>query len=91
MLYTKIQPQNVLGWKKSLSVLPYMAMEAVLFNGPGPFKQIVNTFLTEDPTWILVKIAEAVSENTFKTYTVLYMYIAQGQRQITPREKILLL
>ena len=62
MLYTKIQPQNVLGWQKGLSVLRYMAMEAVLFNGPEPFKQIVNTFLTEDPTWILVIIAQAVSE-----------------------------
>ena len=30
--------------------------------------------------------AQAVSEKkTFKNYTILYMYIAQGQRQIIPR------
>ena len=32
------------------------------------------------------EIAQAVSEKeTFKNYTILYMYIAQGQGQITPR------
>ena len=33
----------------------------------------------------LVKIAQVVSEKTFKNYTILYMYIAQGQGQITLR------
>ena len=32
--------------------------------------------------WNLVKIAQAVSEKTFKNYTMLYIYIAQGQGQI---------
>ena len=34
--------------------------------------------------WNLLKIAQAVSEKkTFKNYTILYMYIAQWQGQIT--------
>ena len=37
------------------------------------------------PMWNLVKIPQAVSVKTFKNYTILYMYIAQGQGQITPR------
>ena len=38
--------------------------------------------------WNLVKIAQAISEKkTFDDYTILYMYIAQGQWQITPREQ----
>ena len=32
---------------------------------------------------VLVKIASTVSEKTFKNYTILHMYIAQGQGQIT--------
>ena len=35
--------------------------------------------------WNLVKIGRAVSEKkTIKDYTILYMYIGQGQGQITP-------
>ena len=37
--------------------------------------------------WNLVKIAQAVSEKKFKHYTILYIYIAQGQGQISPREQ----
>ena len=59
-------------------------MVAILFNGPEPFEQIGNTLLTDDPMWNLVKIAQAVSEK--KTY----MYIAQGQGQITPGDKIVI-
>ena len=34
----------------------------------------------------MVKIAHGVSEKKIlKNYTILYMYIAQGQGQITPR------
>ena len=34
-----------------------------------------------------MKIGRAVSEKkTFKDYTILYMYLAQGQGPITPRE-----
>ena len=41
-------------------------MAVILFNGTAPFKQIVNTVLTESPMWNLVTIAQAVSEKTFK-------------------------
>ena len=36
-----------------------MGMAAILFSGAEPFKQIINTFLTEGPIWNLVKIAQA--------------------------------
>ena len=39
----------------------------------------------------LVKTGQAVSEKTmFKDYEILYMYIAQGQGQITQEDKILI-
>ena len=39
----------------------------------------------------MVKIGKAVSEKkTFKDYKILYMYIAQGQGQRTPRDKSLI-
>ena len=42
--------------------------------------------LTEGPLEPLVKSGQVVSEKkTFKDYTILYMYIAQGQKQITSR------
>ena len=63
-----------------------MGMAAILLNGTEPFKQIINILSTEGPKWNLVKIAQAVSEKKkFKNYTILYMYIAQRQGQITPR------
>ena len=33
---------------------------------------------------------EAVSEKTFKNNTILYMYLADGQRQLPPGDKILI-
>ena len=63
-----------------------MGMGAILFNGAEPFEQIVNTLSTEDPTWNLVKIAQAISEKTFKNNTYnLYMHITQRQGEIIPR------
>ena len=56
-----------------------MDMAAILLSDAEP---IGNTFSTEDSMWNQVKIAQAVSEYTFKNYTVLYMYITQGQRQV---------
>ena len=53
-----------------------MSIMAILFNGTEPFNQIVNNLSTEN----LVKINQAVSEKLFKNYKILYMYIAQGQR-----------
>ena len=48
--------------------------------GAEPFEQADNTLSTEGPMLNLVKIAPAVSENkTLKNYTILHMYIAQGQ------------
>ena len=42
--------------------------------------------------WNLVKIFQAVSEKKiFKDSTILYIYKAKGQGQITPRGKILIL
>ena len=84
MLYTKIQPQS---WRRRLlSVLPYLSMAAILFNGAEPFEQIVNILSTEGPMWDLVKIVQAVSEKkTFKDFTILYLLKAQGQGQITPK------
>ena len=39
----------------------------------------------------MMKIGQAVSEKkTFKDYKTLYMYIAQGQGQITQEDKILI-
>ena len=60
-----------------------MGTVAILFNGEEPFKQNVNFPLTEGPMRNLVEIGQAVSEKTFKDYTMLYMYIVQGKRQIT--------
>ena len=61
-------------------------MAASLFNGAESFEQIVNTLSTEDLMRNLVKIARAVSEKkTFKDFTILYLYIAQGQVQIILR------
>ena len=61
-----------------------MGMAAILFNGAEPFEQIGSTLSTET-MWNLVKSAQAVSEKTFKNYTILDMYIAQGEGQITSR------
>ena len=56
-----------------------MDIAAVLLNFTDPFEQIVNILSTEGPMWNLVKIVQAVSDKTFKDFTSLYMYIAQGQ------------
>ena len=53
-------------------------MVVILFNGAEPFEQTINTSLTEDPMWNLMKIGQMVSEMTFKDYIILYMYIAYG-------------
>ena len=59
-------------------------MAAILFNDAEQFKQSINTPSTEGRTWNLVKIGQVVLEKkTFKNFKVLYLYIAQGQRQIT--------
>ena len=60
-----------------------MGMAAILFKLVEPFEQTVNTLSTEGPIWNLVKTALVVSEKTFENYTILYMYRAQGQGQIT--------
>ena len=66
-----------------------MGMVDILFSDAEPFEQIDNTISTKSPVWNLVKIGQAVSEKkTFKDYDILYMYIAQGQGQITPGDRI---
>ena len=63
-----------------------MGMAAILFNSAEPFEQTDNIPSTQSPMYNLMKIGQAVSEKkTFKDYTLLYMYIPQGQGQITPR------
>ena len=62
-----------------------MGMAAILFNDAEPFEQSSKLPLTEGPTWNLVKIGQVVSEKMFKDFMVLYLYIAQGHGQITPR------
>ena len=51
MLYTKIQPQSLLGSgeKDFQEFLPYMDMVAILFNWAEPFEQIGNTLSREGP------------------------------------------
>ena len=86
MLYTKIQPQSVLGPREEdfQEFLPFMDMAAILFSCAEPNKTIGNTLLDRRPMRNLVKIAQAVLEKkTFKNNTILYMYIAQWQGQIT--------
>ena len=87
MLYTKIQFQSFLGSREEYCsvFLPYTGMTAILFSGTEPLEQTVNTLSTEGPMCNLVNIAHAVSEKKFKNYTILYMYIAQGQGQVTHR------
>ena len=75
-------------WRRrflSVFFLPYMGNVAIVFNSADPFEQVVNILSTEGPMWNL-----AVSEKTFKNYTMLYMYIAQGQGQTNPRGQILI-
>ena len=61
----------------------------ILCKSVEPFEQIVNIPLTEGPMWNLVKIGQAVSEKeTFKAYTIFYMYIAQMQGRITLKGKL---
>ena len=56
MLCTKIQRQRVLSsGEEVLSVLPYMGMAAILFNGAQPFEQIINILWTEYPCEIWLK------------------------------------
>ena len=44
MLYTKIQPQSFLNSGEELSVLPYLGMAAILFNGTEAFAVFAKTF-----------------------------------------------
>ena len=75
MLYTKIQPQSLFSSREEDSVLPYMGMATILFNGAEPFEQIVSILSTEGPMWNLVKIVQAVSEKTSKEFMVWYIYL----------------
>ena len=61
-----------------------------MFYGVEPFEQIAKTILTEDPMRNLMKISQAVSEQTvsekkaFKDYMIIYLNIVQGQQQMAP-------
>ena len=82
MPYTMIQPQSFLGSRKE-DFYEFLLYLAILFNGTKPFEQIVNTPLTEGPMWKNGKTAQAVSEKMIYKKNI-YMYLAQGQGQITP-------
>ena len=84
MLFTKIQPQSFLstGEEAFQEFLPYMDMMSILFNCAEPFEQIGNTLSTEGPCEIWWKLLKQRRRH-FKNYTILYMYIAQWQGQIT--------
>ena len=65
-----------------------MSMAAVLFSDAEPFEQIVNTPSIKGMMWNLVKISQAISEKKrFIDYEILYMYVVQGQGQITTGDK----
>ena len=59
-----------------------MGMATILFNDAEPFEQSL-TPSTEGPMCNLVKIGKVVLEKTFTDFKVLYLYIVQGQGQIT--------
>ena len=97
-VYTKIQPQSFPGsweedfkcfyliWARHLSCSVSRNHLNKLTKPFGTFEQTGKPFLTGGLMRNLVKIAQAVlKKKTFKNYTILYMYIAQGQGQITPR------
>ena len=72
-------------WRKRFLSVFIIYGHGILFGGAEPFEQIDNTPSIEGLMWNLVKIGQDVSEKkTFKDYKILFMYIAQGQRQITP-------
>ena len=51
--------------------------------------KLIIPLSTESPMWNLMKIGQAVSEKKlFKDYDILFMYIAQGQGQITSGDTI---
>ena len=49
-------------------------------------KKVTNTLSTEDSMRNLVNFAQGVTEKQYKNYTVLYIYIAQGQGRVIPSE-----
>ena len=65
-----------------------MGMTTNLFNGVEPFKQIVNTLLTEGSMWNLLKIAQSISEKkTFKKiHNSIYVH-SPGARADNPQEQ----
>ena len=65
-------------------------MAGIFFNDSELFEQTDNMPSTKGLMWNLVKIGQTVSEKMFKDYKILYMYIAQGQVQITPGDKMLI-
>ena len=83
MLYNKIQPQSLLSSEEEVF---YHIDWRHLVQWHGSIRTNYQYLSTEGPISNLVKIAQAISEKkTLKNNTILYMYIAQGQEQITPR------
>ena len=64
-------------------------MAVILFYGAEPFEVIIILYPFDRRPH--VKYGQAISKKkTFKDYAILYMYIAQGQGQITPGDKSLI-
>ena len=59
-------------------------MGLVAHHSGEPLEQIVNIPSTEGPMWNMVKIGQVILEKMFRDYTILYMYTAQAQGQLTP-------
>ena len=58
-----------------------------MFTGTKPFEQIVNNFRARTHVKSDGNRSSGFREKTFKDYTILYMYIAQGQGQVTTCNK----
>ena len=67
MLYTGIQPQNILGSGEVLSLfLPYMGMAPILFNGAEPFEHIDDTLWQKATCEISWKLAQLFQKRRLK-------------------------
>ena len=68
-----------------------MGMKPILFNEAKRFEQLIICLHRRPKVYNLGKTGQAVSEKKmFKDDEILYMYIAQGQGQITQEDKILI-
>ena len=78
MLYTKIQPLSFLGSGEDFQeFLPYMDMEAILFNCAEPFEQIPSIVGPFEILWKLLKQFQRRRHLKITKFYTFYIYIAQ--------------